>query len=315
LILLLLFGCSKEEISPAFAQLFPHNPSLGEEFFLTFQEMHSQYQSMVYKKESPTDFHEGNVFQFLLGLHLLLIEYWISLTTNSNKKRLFLSLSQLLERLSSVIHHCQPSLPTNFFQFYSKVSLSLQPELSMKERFNQLIVQNYRFQFESQYLINQLKLVLQNCFFFFHFFSFLNQPNDMDPVGKKTSAAANVINTFIQVVRSYYRPISLTSNEQEAIQPAQDKSAPLSEDQWSKVLYSLPVYFRYLIHLSLEQCKLSASSSWPITILKWMDRNDLCGKMMFNFNLILDVNIMLISQFDSTSPIFLEESFGRNFRF
>jgi hypothetical protein len=284
LILLLLFGCSKEDIAPAFAQLFPHNPSLGEEFLLIFEEMHSHYQSMVYKKENPTDFHEGNVFQFLLGLYLLLLEYWICLTTNPNKKRLYLSLSQLLERLSNVVHHCQSSLPTNFFQFYSKVSISLQPELSMKERFNQLIVQNYRFQFESQYLINQLKLVLQNCFFFFHFFSFLNRPNDLDPVGKKTSAAANVINTFIQVVRSYYRPTSLTSNEHEAGQPAQDKSAPLSEDQWSKVLYSLPVYFRYLIHLSLEQCKLSASSSWPITILKWMDRNDLCGKMMFYLN-------------------------------
>jgi hypothetical protein len=139
-----------------------------------------------------------------------------------------------------------------------------------------LIEGSYYYQKEALSLLAMMKSLYPLLFFILHFFQHLNSPR----ASSHQPASVNVVSSFVYAVRFMS---AITSDE--------DETNNLSEDRWNKILFSLPSYLRTVIELSLDQAKSEASALWPLPVLKWMNRNDLCGEcaclcVLFYFDLI-----------------------------
>jgi hypothetical protein len=122
---------------------------------------------------------------------------------------------------------------------------------------------SYYYQTEVLSLLAKMRSLFPLLFITLYFFEHLKSSQ---VVLSHQAASVDVVSSFVYAVRS------LVSSSGE------NETDILSDDQWNMILFSLPNYLRVVIHRALLQAKSDASPSWPLPVLKWMNRNDLCGK-------------------------------------
>jgi hypothetical protein len=57
----------------------------------------------------------------------------------------------------------------------------------------------------------------------------------------------------------------------------------LSDEYWTRFYLHLPKFVKSIIAVALRDCIYDAEQDWPMTILQWAQRHDLCGKIYLNF--------------------------------
>jgi hypothetical protein len=276
--LLVISGIDGNRLTAIITQLFPQNQQLGQEILGILLDAISQWHQPA---AATTHDAEGNLFQFHLSLHLLAAELFLSATINPAGQEAYESLQRQLSSVFSLVQNAQTFLSPRFLEFYGSLHQTLQA-ISAKEMIEQLIQQQFRFQFEGIHLLEQLKLILQNLFFLCHFFQLISSSSASST--KKPSI--QVIETFITVTLRYlmtnhdHSPAHDELDAEETRKKSEKKFLKkISEDLWNKILLQLPNYLRFLIQLALDQSKFDAPMTWPIAILKWMGRNDLCANL------------------------------------
>ncbi len=226
---------------------------------------------------------------------ILLVQFEMSLldntSLNSISPRFTLKISTYIHQLLSQIKHFMlvtyrswsNITSIKFFEsFYQIIEVSLLfllPTLGLHsfplqnsanhDILNGLFQKSLPFQTDYLELIDRMKLSSFSSLFVV--LKFLDKLRINETVlGRKESASVRVVVAFIEAVH-------LLFNFDVGIP---EKLSIISERQWNDVLHRLPAYLHYLLILSFELSRYDASPSWPIAILKWMNRNDLCGKQL-----------------------------------